>query len=153
MIEYAIKRGEIYWIEPVATFGSEIKKKRPAVVVSKDNCINGVVTVVYMTTKLREENGDYHRIEKTSTGACDGSIVLFEQISSVSTGRLVNCCGRVSDMDMEAIDEGIMEQLDLTRYCEPGGVMEADSDVQMELDFYKRKYEELLERIMQKAKL
>ena len=154
MIEYAVKRGEIYWIEPIATFGSEIKKKRPGVVISEDNCTNGPIAIAYMTTKTREYN-DYHRIEKTSTGTCEGSMVLFDQIASVDAGRLVNCSGTVSEKDMEAIDEGLMCRLGLEKYCEECEVVAAEdtSELQMELDFYKRKYEELLERIMQKAKL
>lgn len=119
MIEYAVKRGEIYWIEPDNAFGEEIKKKRPGVVISKDNYSRGVVTIVYMTSKPKDESEPHHRIKKTSTGYCEGSNVLFDQITGVDAGRLLGCAGTVSAGDMEAIEEGVLERLGID--CEVWG--------------------------------
>lgn len=49
-----IKRGEVYWVNLDPTIGSEIKKTRPAVVVSNDmnNLHAQTVTVLPLTTAI-----------------------------------------------------------------------------------------------------
>lgn len=186
-----IYRGEIYWVEDRKdAAGSEMKKKRPAIVVSNNKGgNNGIATVVFLTTAPKKPLGVHHVIEKTSTGDCEGSTALCEQVTTVSTVRLSQYSGRVSDTDMETIDRCIMWALDLERYVgqsepevvyvkkeegpeapeiveepeiieNPAEDEEAMADamaeiikLQLEADFYKKQYEALLDRIMQKAKL
>lgn len=96
--------GERYSIshEGGATNGSEQFADRPAVVVSNDenNKHSGVIEVVYMTTQPKTDLPTHVTIR--STGRI--STVLCEQVSSVSTERVNNYIGQVSEQEMKNID-------------------------------------------------
>ena len=99
-----IRRGEIFYIARGggATNGSEQFADRPAVVVSNDenNKHSGVIEVVYMTTQPKTDLPTHVTIR--STGRI--STVLCEQVSSVSTERVNNYIGQVSEQEMKNID-------------------------------------------------
>ena len=98
-----IRRGEIFYIaRGGATNGSEQFADRPAVVVSNDenNKHSGVIEVVYMTTQPKTDLPTHVTVR--STGRL--STVLCEQVSSVSTDRVNNYIGQVSEQEMKNID-------------------------------------------------
>lgn len=102
-----IRRGEIFYIaRGGATNGSEQFADRPAVVVSNDenNKHSGVIEVVYMTTQPKTDLPTHVTIR--STGRI--STVLCEQVSSVSTDRVNNYIGQVSEQEMKNIDIALM---------------------------------------------
>lgn len=94
-----------------ATNGSEQFADRPAVVVSNDenNKHSGVIEVVYMTTQPKTDLPTHVTIR--STGRI--STVLCEQVSSVSTERVNNYIGQVSEQEMKNIDIALMISLQL----------------------------------------
>lgn len=94
-----------------ATSGSEQFADRPAVVVSNDenNKHSGVIEVVYMTTQPKTDLPTHVTIR--STGRI--STVLCEQVSSVSTERVNNYIGQVSEQEMKNIDIALMISLQL----------------------------------------
>lgn len=108
-----IRRGEIFYIARGggATSGSEQFADRPAVVVSNDenNKHSGVIEVVYMTTQPKTDLPTHVTIR--STGRI--STVLCEQVSSVSTERVNNYIGQVSEQEMKNIDIALMISLQL----------------------------------------
>lgn len=107
-----IRRGEIFYIaRGGATNGSEQFAGRPAVVVSNDknNKHSGVIEVVYMTTQPKTDLPTHVTIR--STGRI--STVLCEQVSSVSTERVNNYIGQVSEQEMKNIDIALMISLQL----------------------------------------
>ena len=107
-----IRRGEIFYIaRGGATNGSEQFADRPAVVVSNDenNKHSGVIEVVYMTTQPKTDLPTHVTIR--STGRI--STVLCEQVSSVSTERVNNYIGQVSEQEMKNIDIALMISLQL----------------------------------------
>ena len=107
-----IRRGEIFYIaRGGATNGSEQLADRPAVVVSNDenNKHSGVIEVVYMTTQPKTDLPTHVTIR--STGRI--STVLCEQVSSVSTERVNNYIGQVSEQEMKNIDIALMISLQL----------------------------------------
>lgn len=108
-----IRRGEIFYIaRGGATNGSEQFADRPAVVVSNDenNKHSGVIVVVYMTTQPKTDLPTHVTVR--STGRL--STVLCEQVSSVSTDRVNNYIGQVSEQEMKNIDIALMISLQLS---------------------------------------
>ena len=89
-----MKRFDVYLINLDPTIGSEIKKTRPAVIISPDEMNEFISTVIIapMTTKGK----DYPtRIHCTFRGK-KGSIVL-DQIRTVDKSRLVKKLGRIDN--------------------------------------------------------
>ncbi len=106
-----IKRGEIWWVNFNPSLGGEIKKKRPAVIVSNDasNKFLNRVQVVPMTSKT-------DRIYPSEAVVnFDGreSKVMADQLATVSKLRLYRRASLVSQEEMSSIEEAIKIQLDL----------------------------------------
>lgn len=105
-----IRRGDIFYIaRGGAATGSEQYADRPAIVVSNNECNkhSSVIEVVYITTQPKADLPTHVTIR--STGRI--SIALCEQVSSVSTERVNNYIGRVTDQEMENIDIALMISL------------------------------------------
>lgn len=166
-MSYAMSRGEVYWLKTkYEAEGAEMQKTRPCVVVSnnKGNVNSGIVTVALMTSKPKSSLPTHAVIGKTTKGYCEGSTILCEQLRTISQTRIdtdVDYLGRISDEDMDKLDGALAEALAPRHvesdYEEEYGV-ESDqcyddelAKVVMERDFYKDKYESLMERIMDKA--
>ena len=106
-----MKRGDIFYIARGggATMGSEQYADRPAIIVSNNECNkhSNVIEVVYITTQPKTDLPTHVSIHSTGRP----SIALCEQVSSVSTDRVNNYLGRVSDQEMEDIDIALMISL------------------------------------------
>lgn len=109
-----MKRGEIYYIQSIyQEVGSEQRSGRPAVIVSNDNNNNNseVVEVVYMTTQPKTELPTHVLTRSTS----QLSTILCEQITSVSTQRLGDYIGKLTDQEVKALDIALAISLGLGR--------------------------------------
>ncbi len=107
-----IRRGDVYYISKSGTTaGCEQGSGRPAVVVSNDtnNRFSPVVEVVYCTTKPKPPLPTHVYIHATPVR----SLVLCEQVTSVSVERLGNYIGRCSVDEMKQIDKAISVSLGL----------------------------------------
>ena len=133
-----IRRGEIFYIaRGGATNGSEQFADRPAVVVSNDenNKHSGAIEVVYMTTQPKTDLPTHVTVR--STGRL--STVLCEQVSSVSTERVNNYIGQVSEQEMKNIDIALMISLQLDNGGKPSKQYnETIQRQQEEIDSLKR---------------
>ncbi|MBQ8558539.1 MAG: type II toxin-antitoxin system PemK/MazF family toxin [Tyzzerella sp.] len=102
------ERGEIYYINNGSggQVGSEMKKDRPAIIVSNDanNKYSSVVEVVYLTSKPKKELPTHVTIR--STGRM--SVALCEEPTAISTERINNYICKASDKEMENIDVALM---------------------------------------------
>ena len=143
--------GERYSIshEGGATNGSEQFADRPAVVVSNDenNKHSGVIEVVYMTTKPKTDLPTHVTVR--STGRL--STVLCEQVSSVSTDRVNNYIGQVSEQEMKNIDIALMISLQLSG----GGKTskqynETIQKQQEEIEYYRNKIQAMQQSLEEK---
>lgn len=145
-----IRRGEIFYIaRGGATNGSEQFADRPAVVVSNDenNKHSGVIEVVYMTTKPKTDLPTHVTVR--STGRL--STVLCEQVSSVSTDRVNNYIGQVSEQEMKNIDIALMISLQLSG----GGKTskqynETIQKQQEEIEYYRNKIQAMQQSLEEK---
>lgn len=146
-----IRRGEIFYIARGggATNGSEQFTDRPAVVVSNDenNKHSGVIEVVYMTTQPKTDLPTHVTVR--STGRL--STVLCEQVSSVSTDRVNNYIGQVSEQEMKNIDIALMISLQLSG----GGKAskqynETIQKQQEEIEYYRNKIQAMQQSLEEK---
>lgn len=145
-----IRRGEIFYIaRGGATNGSEQFADRPAVVVSNDenNKHSGVIEVVYMTTQPKTDLPTHVTVR--STGRL--STVLCEQVSSVSTDRVNNYIGQVSEQEMKNIDIALMISLQLSG----GGKTskqynETIQKQQEEIEYYRNKIQTMQQALEEK---
>lgn len=132
-----------------ATNGSEQFADRPAVVVSNDenNKHSGVIEVVYMTTQPKTDLPTHVTVH--STGRL--STVLCEQVSSVSTDRVNNYIGQVSEQEMKNIDIALMISLQLSG----GGKTskqynETIQKQQEEIEYYRNKIQAMQQSLEEK---
>ena len=104
-----MRRGEVWWVEFDPALGSEIKKTRPAVIVSNDvsNRHMARVQVVPLTSntgRLYPSEAVVVLGEKESKGMAD-------QIMTVDKQRLKGVLGKLGREDMKAIEKVIKIQL------------------------------------------
>lgn len=111
-----IQRGDIYWVNLDPTVGSEIKKKRPVVIVS-NNAANRryhQVTVVPLTSQHLDRVELFQVvINKSESGLGKSSKALAEQIRTISKLRIAKKVGQVSAVLMRQIERAIRVHLDL----------------------------------------
>lgn len=106
-----MKRGEVWWINFEPSIGGEIRKKRPAIIVSNDaaNKYLNRVQVVPLTTKTDHL---YPSEAYVSVAGKKGK-AMADQLATVSKLRLSKRIGVLSVVDMEKVSEAIKVQLDL----------------------------------------
>jgi mRNA interferase MazF len=105
------RRGEVYWVAFGPARGGEIRKTRPAIVVSNDaanTALNRlqVVPVTSQTTRVfPSETLVVLRGERRKA--------MADQLTTASRERLVGYLGRINAADMEQVDRAIRLQLAL----------------------------------------
>jgi mRNA interferase MazF len=106
-----LRRGEVWWVDLDPTRGSEIRKTRPAVVISADalNRARRTVVVVPLST------GPAPRppIVVATPSAGEASVAVCDQLRAVDRTRLATQQGRLSAGDLRAVEDGIRAVLGL----------------------------------------
>ena len=108
-----MKRGEVWWVEFDPAVGSEIRKTRPAVIVSNDSANRnlGRVVVVPMTSSTSRQ----YPGEAVITVAGQSSKAMTDQIMAADKSRLKTQLGTLSKADILALEEAIKVHLGLPR--------------------------------------
>ena len=106
-----MKRGEVWWINFDPSVGGEIRKKRPAVIVSNNaaNQFLNRIQVVPLTSSV----GKLYPSETYVTLRGKKAKAMADQLTTVSKKRLINKAETVSKNEMEGIERTIIIQLAL----------------------------------------
>jgi len=106
-----IKRGDVFWVSFDPSFGGEIKKKRPAVVVSTDKAnpyLNRVV-VIPLSSKVSRIYPSEAKILFQSKE----NKAMVDQIRTISKRHLISKMGSLPLEEMKKIEDRIKLFLEL----------------------------------------
>ena len=106
-----MRRGDIWWVNFDPTEGIEIRKTRPAVVVTADALNRARRTVVVVPLSTGPEPRPPIVVAAPSAGA--GSVAVCDQLRAVDKRRLGNSAGRLSTADLRMVEDGIRRILEL----------------------------------------
>ncbi len=108
----APRRGEIYWVALDPALGTEMRKTRPAVVISNDscNCYGSRVVVLPVTSNVDSLFPGEARIEVRGTPAR----VLGDQLRSIDKARLKSRIGTLSRDELLDVEEAVRITLALS---------------------------------------
>ncbi len=107
----APRRGDVYWVNLDPVVGSEIRKTRPAVIVSNDSCNRYGTRVVVLPITSNVESlypGEAIVEVKGKQGRA-----LGDQIRSIDQSRLKARAGRLTAEEMSRVEEALAITLDL----------------------------------------
>lgn len=108
-----MKRGEVWWVEFDPAVGSEIRKTRPAVIVSNDSANRNLTRVVVVP--LSSRTGRQYPGEALVTVAGQASKAMADQIMAADKARLKAQLGTLDKTDMAALEEAIHVHLGLAQ--------------------------------------
>lgn len=106
-----MKRGEVWWVEFDPAIGSEIAKRRPAIIVSNDSAnrnLSRVVVIPLTSSTARVYPGEaLVKIGKQTSKA------MADQIMAADKSRLKEKLGALSKTDLELVEDAIRVHLGL----------------------------------------
>jgi mRNA interferase MazF len=109
----SVKRGDVWWVSFDPSIGGEIRKTRPAVVVS-NNAANAALNRV-IVVPLSSQTSKVYPSEALVTLGGRPAKAMADQITAASKGRLRDRMDVLSAAEVRAIEEAILAHLDIRR--------------------------------------
>jgi mRNA interferase MazF len=107
----SVQRGSVWWVDLDPTRGAEIRKTRPAVVLSADG-LNRVRRTV-MVVPLSTGPAPHPPIVVATPSAGEGSAAVCDQLRAVDKARLTRMAGALSQSDLRAVEDAVRAVLQL----------------------------------------
>ncbi len=109
-MESSLNRGSIWWVNLDPTQGSELRKRRPCVIIGATpvNIARRTVVIIPLSTVAHQENPPV-----TVAVQCldRQAIAIIDQIRAVDKTRLVEFIGRLQSEDMDSISAALKQIL------------------------------------------
>ena len=106
-----MKRGEVWWVEFDHAIGSEIAKRRPAIIISNDSANRNLSRVIVIPV-TRSTSRVYPGETLVSIGN-QPSKAMADQIMAADKSRLKTQLGTLSKSDLQMVEKAICIQLGL----------------------------------------
>jgi mRNA interferase MazF len=101
----AVRRGEVWWVNLDPARGSEIRKTRPAGVMTADALNRARRTVVVVPLSTGPTPRPPIVIATPSAGA--DSVAVCDQVRAIDKARLIRRGGQLAGADLRAIEDGM----------------------------------------------
>jgi mRNA interferase MazF len=108
-----MKRGEVWWVEFDPSLGSEIRKTRPAVVISNDAANRNLARVVVIP--LTSNVSRVYPGEALITLAGAPGKAMCDQIMAADKSRLQTKIGVLTKADMRLVEDALLIHLGLPK--------------------------------------
>jgi mRNA interferase MazF len=108
-----MKRGEVWWVEFDPAIDSEVRKTRPAVIISNDAANRHLARVVVLPLTSNTER--QYPGEALVTLGGKASKAMADQIMAADKTRLKTQLGTLSKADMRAVEEAILMHLGMPK--------------------------------------
>jgi len=111
-----VKRGEVWWVAFGPSRGGEIRRQRPALIISNDASNSHLtrVQVVPLTGNVDRVYPSEALVDLAGRPAK----AMADQLSTVVKARLVGLAGRLSPSDLQLVERAVTIQLGLAELAD-----------------------------------
>jgi mRNA interferase MazF len=109
-------RGEIWWVDFGTPRGSEQGGRRLALIIQNNtgNASSSTTIIAAVTSKIKTPYPFHVDISAFESGCPENSVILLEQLLTITKGRLISRVGSLSPAKMKFVDKAIQGSLGLS---------------------------------------